>query len=311
MSVLEYQRTILADPVRNRAFERALKAVVRPGDLVVDLGAGTGFLAMLSRRFGAERCYLIENDPDLARLSGEILRRNRVTGCNVVQAHSSEVTGLPKADLVVSETLGNFAYEENIIEGFKDARRFMKPRARVLPQAIEQWVVPVVTDRLWQEVTSWDRVGMGIDFTPATQKSVNNMYVKDVRVSDLYADGVAAQQWDRVDLSVPDNSSVRRGNLEWPIERRTVVYGFANWWIAVLAESIELSTSPKADATHWKQIYLPVEKPLTVEAGERLHLGITSDTRPRVKINVAWEVTRASAKGASVETQRLDMRKGY
>jgi protein arginine N-methyltransferase 1 len=311
MSVIEYQRTILADSVRNEALARALKAVVKPGDTVVDLGAGTGFLAMVARRCGAERCYLIENDPDLVRLSSEILKRNRVTGCTIVHAHSSEVTGLPKADVVVSETLGNFAYEESIIEGMKDARRFLKPRGRVIPQGVDQWVVPVVSDRLWHEIGTWGRVGMGLDFTPALQRSLNNMYVKDVRVSDCMADGIVAQTWDRVDLAQPDNSSVRRGTVEWPITKAATVYGFALWWVCTLADGIELSTSPKAPATHWKQIYLPVEDPLVVEPGERLGVGITSDTRPRVKINVAWEVSRTDAKGATVSTQRLDMRKGH
>jgi len=311
MSVIEYQRTILADAVRNEAFGRAIKAVVKPGDTVVDVGSGTGFLAMLARRSGAERCFLIESDPDLVRLSGEILKRNRMTGCTIVHAHSSEVTGLPKADVVFSETLGNFAYEESIIEGMKDARRFLKPRGRMVPQGIDQWVVPVVSERLWHEIGSWDRVGMGLDFTPARQRSLNNMYVKDVRVSDLMADGIVAQAWDRVDFSKPDNQSVRRGTVEWPVARPATVYGFALWWVCLLADGIELSTSPKAPATHWKQIYLPVEDPVRVEAGEVLQVGITSDTRPRVKINVAWELSRINAKGAMVSTQRLDMRKGY
>lgn len=311
MSVIEYQRTILADAVRNEAFGRAIKAVVKPGDTVVDVGSGTGFLAMLACRSGAERCFLIESDPDLVRLSGEILKRNRMTGCTIVHAHSSEVTGLPKADVVLSETLGNFAYEESIVEGMKDARRFLKPRGRMVPQGVDQWVVPVVSERLWHEIGSWERVGMGLDFTPARQRSLNNMYVKDVRVSDLMADGIVAQAWDRVDFSQPDNQSVRRGTVEWPVARPATVYGFALWWVCLLADGIELSTSPKAPATHWKQIYLPVEEPVRVEAGEVLQVGITSDTRPRVKINVAWELSRVNAKGATVSTQRLDMRKGY
>lgn len=311
MSILEYQRSILADPVRNTAFARAVKAVVRAGDVVVDLGSGTGFLAMLARRAGAERCYLIESDPDLARLSGEVLKRNRISQCTIIEAHSTDVTGVPKADVLMSETLGNFAYEENIIEGLKDARRFLKPRGRVIPRLLEQWAVPVVSDRVWQKIGSWDRIGMDLDFAPAKQRSLNNMYVEDLRVSDLLADGVPAQVWDRVDFGSADLSSVRRGSLEWPIEKAVTVYGFALWWNCELAEGVELSTSPKSPPTHWKQIYLPVEKPLRLEVGERVQLGVSSDTRPRVKINVAWEASRMTAKGAVLETQRLDMRKGY
>ena len=115
-----------------------MKAVVRKGDTVVDVGAGTGFLAMLARRLGAERCYLIEENEDLARMASEILKRNRMTGCTVVHAHSGDVTGLPKADVIVSETLGNYAYEESIIEGLRDARRFLKPKGRVMPAGLVQ-----------------------------------------------------------------------------------------------------------------------------------------------------------------------------
>lgn len=311
MSVLEYQRTILADSVRNDAFARAIAATVRTGDVVVDLGSGTGFLAMLARRAGAERCYLIESDPDLARLSGEVIKRNRMSGCTIIEAHSTEITGLPKADVIVSETLGNFAYEENILEAMKDARRFLKPRGRVLPRAIEQWAVPVVSDRIAKKVASWDRVGFGLDYAPAKQRSLHNMYVEELRVSDLYADGIVAQAWDRVDFTDANETSVRRGSVEWPVDKGATIHGFALWWIATLAEGIELSTSPKAPATHWKQIYLPVEKPIVVEPGQRVQLGVTSDTRPRVKINVAWEATRLAPKGNVLETQRLDMRKGY
>jgi precorrin-6B methylase 2 len=311
MSVLEYQRTILADAVRNDAFARAVQATVRSGDVVVDVGAGTGFLAMLARRAGAERCYLIESDPDLARLAGELMKRNRVSGCTIIEAHSSEVTSLPKADVILSETLGNFAYEENILEALKDARRFLKPRGRVIPQAIEQWAVPVVTDRVAKRIASWDRVGFGLDFAPAKQRSLHNMYVEELRVSDLYADGIVAQAWDRVDLAAADTSSVRRGSVEWTVDKGATIHGFALWWIATLADGVELSTSPKAPATHWKQIYLPVEKPMLVEPGQRVELRVTSDTRPRVRINVVWEATRSGPKGNVVETQRLDMRKGY
>lgn len=300
----------MADAVRNAALARALKAVVRKGDTVVDVGAGTGFLAMLARRLGAERCYLIEQDEDLARLAGEILKRNRMTGCTVVHAHSGDVTGLPKADLVVSETLGNYAYEESIIEGLRDARRFLKPKGRVMPASLVQSVAPLATDRILNEITSWDRVGLKLDFTPAKERGLNNMYVKDVRVSDLLGGLKGAREWDRIDFTAADNASVRRGEAEWEIAEPVTVYGLALWWTCTLATGVELSTNPDAPPTHWKQIFLPIEEPIALARGERLKAGIASDTRPRVKVNVGWEISRHGARGTVGTPQRLDMRKG-
>lgn len=310
VSVLEYQRTIMADAVRNAALARALKAVVRKGDTVVDVGAGTGFLAMLARRLGAERCYLIEENEDLARMASEILKRNRMTGCTVVHAHSGDVKGLPKADLIVSETLGNYAYEESIIEGLRDARRFLKPKGRILPAGLVQHVAPVVTDAIYSDVTSWSRVGMDLDFTPAKERSLNNMYVKEIRDDDLLGGVRSAKTWDRVDFTSGDAESVRRGGADWEISEPVTIYGLALWWTCTLAPAIDLSTSPTAPATHWKQIFLPAASPITLERGERLKVGITSDTRPRVRINVAWEIVRVGTRGVAVTTQRLDMRRG-
>jgi len=142
------------------------------------------------------------------------------------------------------------------------------------------------------------------------QRSLNNMYVKDVRVSDLMADGIVAQTWDRVDLSKPDNQSVReaRWSGRSPRRRRCTASRCGGFARSRRASSCRRARS----AGHpLKQIYLPVEDPLTIEAGEQLHVGITSDTRPRVKINVAWEVSRINTKARWSRPQRLDMRKGY
>jgi protein arginine N-methyltransferase 1 len=88
------------------------------------------------------------------------------------------------------------------------------------------------------------------------------------------------------------------------------VYGLALWWTCRLAAGADLSTSPDAPPTHWKQIFLPAEEPIALARGERLKAGIASDTRLRVKVNVAWEFSRHAARGAVGTPQRLDMRKG-
>src|SRR5579885_3123858 len=54
--------TMVADAGRTGTYLEALRRTVRPGVVVVDLGAGTGVFAMLACRFGARKVYAIEPD---------------------------------------------------------------------------------------------------------------------------------------------------------------------------------------------------------------------------------------------------------
>ena len=56
----EVHRTMIRDRARTEAFQRAIDAVVRPGDIVLDVGAGSGILSLLAARAGAARVYAVE-----------------------------------------------------------------------------------------------------------------------------------------------------------------------------------------------------------------------------------------------------------
>jgi predicted RNA methylase len=52
--------SMIAERVRMRAYTAALRNAVKPGSVVLDLGAGKGIFAVLACRFGARRVYAIE-----------------------------------------------------------------------------------------------------------------------------------------------------------------------------------------------------------------------------------------------------------
>lgn len=304
--MIEFQRLLLGDVVRNDAFFRALKSVIVPGKTTVaDIGSGTGYLSFLAEQMGAKECFLYEMSA-LLPISETIGRKNGIKRCRYFGSHSTQMNNPTKTDVVVSETLGNFALEENIIETLNDARRFLKPGGTMIPCGLKQFIAPVITSSLYDELNVWNRLG-NLDFSFTKELCMNNMYVKDIARDALLNKGML---WDEIDF-MKKNESVRTADIEWIAEKAFTLYGFAIWWEATLFKGITLSTSPYEAPTHWKQIYLPLIDPLPIRSSETIRLHLTSDSRYEVKINVAWETTVVDAKGKILKTVKQDMRKGY
>src|ERR671911_2317153 len=113
---IEFHRRMLADRVRHEAFRAALKHAIRPGtSTVADIGAGTGVLAFFARELGAREVWLYDPGPALA-LAETVAAHNGIEGLHFVAERSLDVAHPPLVDIVISEVLGNFAYEEDVLE---------------------------------------------------------------------------------------------------------------------------------------------------------------------------------------------------
>lgn len=295
--MIELQLKLLGDNLRNRAFFDALKKIIIKGKTVIaDIGSGTGFLSFLACKFGAKECYLYEYNEELLRLSREIATANNIKNCKFFAAHSAKIKNPVKADVVISETLGNYALEENIIENMRDAKKFLKQDGIIIPQKIEQFIAPVISPRLIDKISAWKNVNFGINLNKIAPLALNNMFVYEIKPADLLKQKNAVQKWDNIDLR-KNEKSVRTGLCQWEIKNSCTIYGFAVWWNCELTPGITLSTSPFSKPTHWEQIFLPLIKPLNLKSGKTLNLSITSDSRREIGIRLRWE-----ANGIKMET---------
>lgn len=308
---IEYHRTLLADRVRNEAFHTALKSVIKPGtSLVADIGTGTGFLGFLANTLGAARVDMYD-EGDISEVARRLLKHNQLKGCRIATVHSTAVAEPDKVDIVVSETLGNYPFEENIIGTLNDAReRYLKPGGVIIPGGVEQFVCPVTAERLYKDLTIWDNVGFSLDFAPARAMSLNNIYVRWLEAADLLDQAKSARKWDEIDFS-KRNKTTRAGEASWTVEKATPIYGLALWWRAELVKDLWLGTGPLDPRTHWEQLYLPVMKPMHLEAGDRLSVRLRSTTSFESGTNVTWALTQADAKGREKSRQAMDLEKGY
>src|SRR5437764_13983625 len=72
----EYVYRCLADEQRTLAFKAAIEAAVKPGNVVLDVGTGSGVMSMFAARAGARRVYAVEVGKYLSKDSKEIFRES-------------------------------------------------------------------------------------------------------------------------------------------------------------------------------------------------------------------------------------------
>lgn len=302
---IEYHRTLIADRVRNQAFEKSLRAVIKKGETTVaDIGAGTGLLGLMAAKLGAREVFLYEA-AEVAGVAAKIIKANGARNCHLIPCHSTEMVDPPRVDVVVSETLGNYAFEEHMIETLADAKkRFLKPGGVIVPRRLEQLVAPVISDRIQREFDAWNSTGL--DLSVAREMSLNNIYVRTLKPGEL----LAAQVWDKIEFGA-DGRSTRKGEASWKLDAAATIYGFAVWWNAELVPGVELSTAPDAPRTHWEQLYFPLIKPIAVKKGETVGVSLRSRTSLEAGTHVSWIGTHRDAKGRETARQSLNLDKGF
>ena len=182
---------MLVDNVRTGSYGQAISQVVKRGDVVVDLGCGSGILSFLACRAGAKHVYAIESE-DVIEMAKLVATKNglqdRVTFFNDV---SFNVTLPEQADVIVTETMGIFGFEEGILGSLTDARdRFLKPEGILIPHHAELFLVPVELPKFYEHVIDfWVTGCQGFDFSPIRELTVNNFHPLKLHEGTKIIDG--------------------------------------------------------------------------------------------------------------------------
>ena len=124
--VAGFHGPILLDRARNAAYARAIAAAVRPGMLVLEIGAGSGLLAMMAARAGAE-VVACEENPIIAAAAERIVAHNGLADRIRIVAKRSDAMTIPDdlprpADLVLHEIFGSQLFDEGVNGALGDAR---------------------------------------------------------------------------------------------------------------------------------------------------------------------------------------------
>ena len=264
---LEVHRTMICDRVRTEGFRRAIDAVVRPGDIVLDVGAGSGILSMFAARAGAARVYAVERTT-VAVLAQGLAAANGL-GEIMAVIHGDVLDGeLPEpVDVIVSEWLGGFGIDEGMLAPVIAARdRWLKPGGAMIPQSVTAWAA-LVHDRYLDETVAFLRAnpyGLTLD-------GLVDLTVNEILYSGMFrhlAAGDSRSEPGRLWTTDADRISLEEA--EAPHEAETLLqvreHGTANalalWFSTELAPGIALSIGPGDPPTPWGMTTAPLRSPI-------------------------------------------------
>lgn len=128
---------MLSDEHRTCAYLDAVRKVVQPGDVVLDLGTGTGILAVAAAQAGARHVYAIEKGA-IADYAARVFVDNGVADrVTLIRELSTRVELPERANVLVTETFGDEPLSEQVLAYVGDAvQRLLTPDARILPSQL-------------------------------------------------------------------------------------------------------------------------------------------------------------------------------
>ncbi len=287
---LSYHGGLLLDPHRMDAYERAIRALVRPGDVVLDVGTGSGILAMLAARRGA-RVHAVESMA-IAELARALVAHNRL-GDRVIVHHAdlTRMAPVEPVDVVLGDFLGAFLVDDLMLPAVAAAGRWLKPGGRWCPGHVRLWLAPA--DVGVRELEVWQAPFYGVDLRPALTPALAECHRVDVGTSVLLAAGAPFH-----DFVPPGPLGPCDRTLTFTVARGGALRGLLGWFEATLAPAVTLSTAPGVQ-THWGQYLFPVPA-LEVATGDEVEVRLALD---EANGDLAWRWSGTVRRGDDVRAR--------
>lgn len=277
--VSRWHFAMLNDRERNHAFQVAISRTVAPDTLVLDIGSGSGLLAMIAARAGAQRVISCEMVRPVAEVARRIIRENGFSDTITVLDKRSQdlVIGqdMPRcADVLVTEIVDCGLLGEGLIPTIAHARKhLLHPAATIIPQAARVYGVLVESPRI--SGLNQASVACGLDVRSFNQFATRGYFPVRLHTYEhrFLSDPIEVFAFDFTgDPILPAAQELRI-----KVTQGGTCHAVAFWFELDVTESITLANQPMNTASHWMQAVQCLETELDVCRGQMVRCGAAHD----------------------------------
>jgi len=270
-NVPRWHFNIVGDVGRNDAFEAALRRAIFPGCKVLEIGTGTGLLAMMAARAGAGEVITCEADPAIAMAAQKIIARNGYADrVRVITKHSTSLDvqddlGGP-VDILVSEIISDDLISEGTLPVIEHAaRHLVKPGAKIIP-ARGRVRVALADDDEWER--SRMTQASGFDLTPFNDLARPHREL-DVGVGRLMLRSDAADLF-MFDFTAGGPFPESAGEVTLVAYSRRI-NGIVQWIALDMDDTAVYENRPEpGTSSSWYCVFHPFERPLDATPGQQV-----------------------------------------
>lgn len=271
-SNLASHAAMIFDETRNRAYLDAMRAVITPDSVVLDLGAGVGVLGFLAAKLGARRVYCVEPAPVGLHIPALAAANGLGDRVQLLRGRVEDIVLPEQVDVLVSVFTGTLLFTEGLMPSLYHARdRWLKPGGAMIPDRARLHFAAVeATEPHAETVGIFAQSSLGIDYARLAGLPANGMS----KLSRKNAKALpASTSCMAVEL---DLRTTHQHDLRWEgvmeATRDASLHGLLGW-IELHLGSTWLSTAIDQQEVHWQPMLLPVSEPMQVRCGELIHAG--------------------------------------
>ena len=286
---------MLEDTARNDAYQVAIESALKkkPNARVLDIGTGSGLLAMMAARAGAAEVVACEMHTELAGVAKEIVKANGYADkIKVINKKSSDlVKGVDfteKFDLVVSEILDCGGLGEGVVPTLRHAKKaLIKTSGIMLPAGIKLYGQLIEIPKRYlvnpiKQISGFDLSAFD-QFRPLEEYSriflgreehtalTEPFFIRQYDFLDLPEMGPSQEDTDRKEVKITSN-----GNIQ----------AIAFWFDLKMDDEETYSSGPKGEMVHWGQAIYFFGEQKAVSSGDSQSLQvIASDSMLKFRLD--------------------------
>ncbi|KAL9242415.1 hypothetical protein vseg_016410 [Gypsophila vaccaria] len=301
---LYHQKEMLSDRVRmdayfNSIFQNKHHFV---GKTVLDVGTGSGILAIWAAQAGARKVYAVEATK-MSEHARHLVKANGLEAVIEVIEGSIEDVSLPeKVDVIISEWMGYFLLRESMFDSVICARdRWLNPTGVMYPSHARMWVAPIRSRLVDQKMDHYEgamddwsafihdtKTSYGVDMSVLTEPfkaEQKKYYLQTSLWNNLHPEQVIGtvalvQDIDCLTVTVADILTLKAKFTSTITEEDTRFCGFGGWFDVQFRgrsdnparSEVELTTAPSVQhGTHWGQQVFLLDSPIRLTKGDAIN----------------------------------------